>query len=180
MKPTPSKPPRKPLRLKHYNYSQTGFYFITICIQDFRCLFSEVVGEAMILNGAGVIIKTWLLEIEKKFPNVKLDEFIIMPNHFHAIIEITDTVGAGFPRPHNAPPSNIGRENPAPTLGQIVGYFKYQSTKHVNLLNQTPAKKLWQKNYYEHIIRTEETLKKIREYIATNPLKWRLDKLYVK
>ncbi len=116
-------------------------------------------------------------ELPKYYPNFKLDEFVIMPNHVHGIITIikpcNHNVGARFPRP-----SIVGGET-APlretTLGQMIGYFKYQSTKQINILRQTPGISVWQRNYYEHIIRDESDLNKIHEYIAYNPLQWDWD-----
>ena len=132
-----------------------------------------------------------------KYPHIVLHEYVIMPNHFHAIVEITD-VGAGFARPNNITNNNIndwtnnnilgqmddkilgwvnddvfGRANPAPTVGNIIGYFKYQTTKKINL----PIK-LWQRNYYEHIIRNEQAYQNIANYIINNPSKWKEDKFY--
>ncbi len=109
-----------------------------------------------------------LLEIPAHFPNILLNSQILMPNHLHGIIIITDApakgrVGAGLPRPY---------EVKRPTLGQIVGFFKYQSTKHLNKIFHTPGSPLWQRNYYEHVIRNEDDLEEIRGYIENNPAKW--------
>ncbi len=115
--------------------------------------------------------------LPKHYHNIQLDEFVIMPNHVHGIITIikpcNHNVGAGFPRPQS-----MGAET-APlrkiTLGQMIGFFKYQSTKQINILQQTPGISVWQRNYYEHIIRNETDLNKIREYIFHNPLQWDWD-----
>ena len=172
---------RKQIRLKKYDYSDAGWYFVTICTQNRECLFGNIINNKMILNKFGEIIKQYWLEIQIHFNNVELDEFVIMPNHFHGIIiirNIKQNVGAGFPRPINS----FG-----PTLGQIVGYFKYQTTKHINILikgsgNPTPTKEpnkikqFFQRLYYEHIIRNEFDLHRIRQYIKDNSINWENDK----
>jgi len=181
------------IRLKGYDYSQEGLYFVTICCQHRECLFGKIVGGKMILNNAGKIVDDCWLAIPNHFPNVILHEYVIMPNHFHGIIEIT--VGAGSARPNdNTRPArpdvnivnnindnanlermDLGRANPAPTVGNIVGYFKYHTTKRIDL-----PTKLWQRNYYEHIIRNERSFNHIAEYIVNNPNMWNKDKFYKK
>ena len=172
---------RKPNRLKKYDYSDTGWYFVTICTKDKHKYFGNVVDNKMVLNEFGKIVKQCWLEIPNHFNNIELDECIMMPNHIHGIIVIRNTnyvVGAGFPRPANPF---------CPTLGQIIGYFKYQSTKHINILtkgsgNPTPTKEsnkikqIFQRSYYDHIIRNENNLNRIRQYIRDNPLNWNKDR----
>jgi len=173
---------RRSIRLKNYDYSQAGAYFITICTQDRECLFGEIIDDKMILNDAGEIIQEFHAVTESHFNDIHIFPFIIMPNHYHAII----TVGAGFPRPcvendfgqNNTGHNDIGRGNPAPTLGNIVGYFKYQTSKQINIMRGTPGQILWQRNYYEHIIRNEDDHSRICEYIDNNPLKWKMDSLH--
>jgi len=174
---------RQSIRLKNYDYSQSGFYYVTICNQNRKCLFGDVVNGKMILNEFGKIIKSVWQSLPKRFPIV-LDVFQIMPNHIHMIIHI---VGAGSSRPIKGSSRPITGSS-RPTLGQIIGYFKYQSTKQINniwldnptngLDNPTPTgkiQKIFQRNYYEHIIRTETNLNKIRQYIKTNPKIWDRD-----
>lgn len=171
-------PKRKSIRLKHYDYSLPGRYYVTICTQDRRCLFGEISGGEMILNDAGKIINRWWLEIQERFKNVALDQYQITPNHIHGVAVI---VGVGLPNPRGDGGRN-GRGNPAPTrmerstLGQIIAYFKYQSTKQINALRGTPGKRLWQRNFYENIIRTKNDLRKIRKYIENNPQMWDRDR----
>ena len=155
---------RQSIRLKNYDYSKSGYYYITMCTENRTCIFGNIFNGKMVLNDVGKIVNDVLLTIPKRFDNVGLDEFVIMPNHIHGIVII---VGAGVSRP---------------ILGQIIGHFKYQSTKHINNLsgseNPTPTieiKKIFQRNYYEHIIRNEIELNKIREYIKNNPLFWNQD-----
>jgi len=172
---------RKSIRLKKYDYSNAGWYFVTICTQNRECLFGDIINNKMVLNQFSEIVNKYWMEIQNHFNNVELDEFVIMPNHIHGIITIQNSkqyVGAGFPRPINLF---------TPTLGQIIGYFKYQSTKHINILikgsgNPTPTnqrrqlKQFFQRSYYEHIIRNENDLNRIRQYIRDNPMNWNDDR----
>jgi len=170
---------RRSIRLKGYDYSQAGSYFITICTQNRVHRFGEIVDGEMKLNEAGLMVNVFCKNTERHFENIKFDLYTTMPNHFHAII----TVGAGSPRPmnNNGAMNNNGQGNPAhtppPTIGNIMGYFKYQTTKHINLINKSPGRKLWQRNYWEHIIRNENEYQRIFQYILNNPRKWEQDKL---
>jgi putative transposase len=162
---------RKSVRMKDFDYSQAGAYFVTICTQNKECLFGEIVKGEMVLNDAGRIVQTTWDELPTRYTNVTLDTYAIMPNHFHGIIILNpEPVGARSSRPNND-----GRENRAPTLGKIIAYFKYQTTKQINMARNTGTQKLWQRNYYEHVIRNDSDLNQIREYISQNALKWELD-----
>ena len=163
--------------MKEYDYSHPGAYFITICTQNKECLLGEITNGKMELNIAGQIIKKWWLELPHKFPNIKNDEHIIMPNHFHGIITIVETnVGADL----RVCPENQGEHIGSP-LRKIIQWFKTMTTneyirgvKHNGLLSF--HRKFWQRNYYEHVIRNEDELNKIREYIRNNPLRWHFDR----
>ena len=123
------------------------------------------INEEMQPNQFGQTVMEWWNEIENHFPYVELDAFVLMPNHSHGIVVFTNNpkpVGAGRPRPMG--------------LGQVMGYFKYQSTKQINFIRQTPGLTIWQRNYYERIIQNETELNRIREYIEVNPAKWDSDK----
>ena len=166
---------RKPNRLKGYDYSGAGGYFITVCVQDRQTILGKIENNKMVLNNIGNMVDYWWHETFNKFKNASIDEYIIMPNHIHGIINI---VGAGSPCPDNDindVSNNKGRGNRAPTLGQIIAYFKYQSTKQINLLNNSPGVKIWQRSFHDHIIRDDKTLNKIREYITSNPVNWEND-----
>jgi len=177
MKYDPERHHRRSVRLRGYDYSQAGAYFVTICTPDRACLFGDVADGVMRLNDAGRVVERCWHEIPIHFPHVELDEFVIMPNHVHGVIVI---VGAGSPRPYVASGAGtITGAETAPlraTLGQMVAYFKYQSTKHINIMRGTPGIPVWQRNYYEHIIRDDESLNRIREYIINNPMQWALDR----
>ena len=246
---------RRSIRLKGYDYSQSGLYFITMCCHKRACLFGEIVVNPknhlpkMVLNAAGKIANKCWMEIPKHFPNVILHEYVIMPNHVHGIIEITQNVGARFvddnesvgaktvddnesvgtktvddnepvgaktvgaknfsplPRqrsPENEQPDIINRANidsnkneqhgifnranidsplqpprsPSKTIGSIVRGFKIGVTKWMR--NNTDVHDVWQRNYYDHIIRNEQSYHNITEYIKNNPVKWADDKFFVK
>jgi len=172
---------RHSIRLRKYDYSSGGTYFVTICAFQRECLFGEVIGGEMRLNEVGHVVEEWWASVIKHFDGISIDQYVIMPNHFHGIVAI---VGAGFPRPDSCDTAEIhvgetqGGVTPPlrkPTLGQIVGYFKYQSTKQINALRDNPGCPVWQRNYYEHVVRNEDDLTNIRQYIVNNPLKWDLD-----
>jgi REP-associated tyrosine transposase len=200
---------RRSIRLKNYDYSKNGGYFVTVCTQDREILFGEIAEGRMKLNRLGEIVDRIWNQLPIHFPNIQLDQFVIMPNHIHGIIIITPIpppqgavtaplhfhrvkikrnapnsngiVGAGFPRPPlpiPIPPPKGAETAPLQKrpLGQMVAYLKYQTTQHINKIIGLPGKRIWQRNYYEHIIRNEYTLSKIRKYIAYNPLRWELDR----
>ena len=176
MKFNPNIHHRTSIRLKNYDYSQAGLYFITICTEHRHCLFGTIQNGDMVLNDAGnMIVKQWH-ELPNRFPSVLLHEYVVMPNHFHGIIESVGAIPCGCPdRPGTSP---------APTVGDVIGAFKSLSTneyiKNVKQNNWQPfAGKLWQRNYYEHIIRNEESYLTIAEYIQNNPLKWQEDKYHM-
>lgn len=168
---------RRSLRLKSHDYSHPGAYFVTICAYNRECLFGNIAEGKIIFKERGNIVDHCWREIPAHFPQVELDGFVIMPNHIHGIIWINNSAGAGFPRPNveNAKCNIIGRGDRAPTLGQIVAYFKYEAAKQVNKLRNTPGVRFWQRNYYEHIVRDDTELNHIRQYIIENPLRWDMD-----
>ncbi len=158
---------RKSIRLRNYDYSLPGSYFVTICVKDRKNLFGDIIDGVMHLNQYGMIVKSMWDEITNHYNGILLDEFIVMPNHVHGIIIIIDNVvGARSPRPYNR----------KITLGNIIAFFKYHSTKHINEIRGTPGVPVWQRNYYDHIIRNQKSFRKIQEYISTNPERWQWNK----
>ena len=190
---------RRSIRLKGYDYSQAGLYFVTIVCQNREHFFGKIENGKMILNDAGKMVNDEWLKLPERFHNIRLHEYIVMPNHFHAILEIIDaTVGAtlvvapdngggeplvgGQPRgvAPTTPPTKIPTNKK--TLGDIVGAFQSITTveyiRGVKTKNWKPFdKKIWQRNYWEHIIRNEKSYNNISEYIRNNPQKWDNDKL---
>lgn len=179
---------RKSIRLQDYDYSASGFYFVTICIKNMECLFGNIVNSIVNLSDFGVIASNLWQEIPDNFDGVEIDEFIIMPNHIHGIIKITcrglinqtPTLMVNSPTTliTNELESNISDANNLMKsdkylLGKIIRYFKAKTTKKIRDNNFYFQ---WQKNYYEHIIKSEESLNSIRIYILNNPSRWILEK----
>jgi len=155
--------------LKGYDYSENGAYFITVCAKNRELLFEEE-GVKRILNQEW--LNTGLIR-----QNVILNEFVVMPNHLHGIIIITQGVGAyGNVGAYRYTPLQNRFRSPSKTVGAIIRGFKSTTTKQINLFHKTPGIPIWQRNYYEHVIRNEGELNKTREYIRNSPLKWDLDK----
>ena len=175
----PDKHHRRSIRLKGYDYAQSGAYFVTICTKDRECLFGDIVDGEMRLNDMGHMVARVWNEIPGHFPHDDVDEFIIMPNHFHGVIVIRNDIRRGeVSSPSGGGNDQIqGGETPPlrKRLGQIVAFFKYQSAKHINQSRKTPGHAVWQRNYYEHIIRCDDELNRIRQYIIDNPAQWWVD-----
>ncbi len=162
-------PRRKSVRLKEYDYSQRGYYFVTICTYNRFELFGTMESGEMALNQFGDIAqKVW-----QDLPNhheVELDEFIIMPNHVHGIIINNNPVGNRPACSANIPACSVNKNN---NLSVVVGSYKSSVTKQINKINNDGFR--WQKSFYDHIIRTTDSLKNIREYIVNNPEMWEND-----
>ena len=199
---------RKSIRLRGYDYSKEGLYFITICTADRKCLFGKIVSvgvqdiepiqsindsemtigvenfeprrQEMILNDAGKIANECWLMIPEHFPDVFLHEHIVMPNHVHGIIELTKSpVGVqNFePKRENFEPRrNEYQKIISRSIGSIVRGFKIGVTKWFR--NNTDIENIWQRNYYEHIIRNEHSYEKIADYIIENPNNWEIDDFF--
>ncbi len=193
---------RRSIRLKGYDYTNEGLYFITICCHNRNCLFGTILNCEMVLNDAGKIAEQCWLEIPEHFTNAVLHEFVIMPNHVHGIVEF---VGANHHSPENANhhssenanhhssefgannvSNNIRANNDSPlprphgtskTIGSLVRGFKIGVTKWFRA--NTIVETVWQRNYWENIIRDDESYEKISNYIKNNPAKWKDDKFNV-
>lgn len=179
---------RRSIRLQGYDYSQTGAYFATLCCDHRKCLFGEILGEEMRINNFGRVVQTVWNELPDHYPDVALDAFVIMPNHVHGIIMLTNgnftsSLGAGLkPAPtediSGLYPVGAGFK-PAPrrhSLPEIIRALKTFSAKNINLLRSTSGVPVWQRNYYERVIRNEEELNAARQYIADNPARWNEDR----
>ncbi len=187
----PQKHHRRSIRLQGYDYSQEGAYFVTIVTWRREFLFGNIVNGEMMLSPYGEIVQKWWGEIPVHFPNVETGAFVIMPNHIHGIIFIVgerrgtvsvpkDDGENSISENNDMSGQNLGGKTPplrvfngTPTLGQIIAYFKYQSTKEMNKVeNAGVVTKFWQRNYYEHIIRDGKDLQNKTDYIEANPLLW--------
>ena len=170
---------RRSIRLKGYDYTQPGAYFVTICTHGRKMLFGRVVDGEMQLNEFGEIVREeWF-----RSPDIRAEielfptEFVVMPNHIHGIVWIVETdtdVGAHSRAPLRRDRAPLHR--PPRSLGSFIAGFKSVVTKRINALRETPGARVWQRNYYERIIRDERALNAIRRYILTNPSRWSLDR----
>ncbi len=167
---------RRSIRLKEFDYSSENGYFITCVTRDRYCLFGQIVKGEMLLNEFGEIVrKEWFHTAELR-PNIELmdDEFVVMPNHIHGIIWITNGSRGTLQRAPTPTIEQFGKpvSNSIPT---IIRLFKSTTTKQINLLRQTPGKPVWQRNYYEHVIRSENDYENHADYIENNPLGWEIN-----
>jgi REP element-mobilizing transposase RayT len=179
----PQKHNRRSLRLKGYDYASPGLYFVTICTHNQLCLFGQVTNGTMVLNKWGKIARDEWRRTASIRDNVALDAFVVMPNHVHGIIQIIDTdnnvvVGAYRDTPllRNIDPDQQPEfRSPSKTVGAIVRGYKSAVTTRINKKRNTAGRKVWQRNYHDHIIRDRESLERIRYYIRNNPSQWEKD-----
>jgi putative transposase len=156
---------RHSIRLQGYDYSQVGAYFVTIVAWRREMLFGEIVDGKMVSNDFGKIVAEKWQWLETQYNYVELGIWVVMPNHHHGILIIHDD-GRGDSRIAPTPPA---KRKP---LGGLIGAFKTVSTKQINLLRNTEGQVVWQRNYYEHIIRNEQEMDRITRYIESNPSRW--------
>ena len=174
---------RKIPRIPDFDYSQPGAYFVTIVTQERKQLFGHIIDGEMVLNEVGRMVTDIWAGIPSHFPNVELGEFVIMPNHIHGIISITveatHAVAAQdetlVEATHASPLPRVSRGPLPGSIGAIIGSFKSAATKRFHEIPNNPEKRLWQRSYYEHVIRNERDLQAIYEYIIANPMNWEKD-----
>ncbi len=194
---------RRSIRLQGYDYSRAGAYFVTILVKSRACVLGEVVEGEMHLSEIGEIVEEVLESVSARYPGVEIDAYVIMPNHVHVIIVITED-GEAAAKESGARSDSVRAEHdlPLPALAdsltvsespdeqalvrlhrrqmllpKIVGYFKMNAAKRANLILGASGQPFWQRNYYEHIIRDADALDRIRTYIANNPANWSQDQL---
>ena len=173
-------PGRKGTRLGEFDYSKHGAYFITICTEGRKHILSEIVcdidtagelnpnesvGEGSPLpqlSAFGKIVDRWINTIPEKYPNISVDRYVIMPDHIHLLLFV----------------ENIGRGDPSPTISTVVGWFKFHSTKDINAVSNASGRKIFQRSFYDHIIRNQHDYDEVAKYIYENPMRWKFDKLY--
>ena len=159
---------RRSLRLREYDYSQAGAYFITICTKNRECTFGDVLDGEMVLNDAGrIVAEEWMKSADVR-NEIELDAFVVMPNHIHGVVFIRrgDRPVAPTSEPILAP-------GPKPkSIGSFIGGFKPIVTKRINELRDSRGTPVWQRNYYEHVIRDEDDMNRICQYILDNPARW--------
>lgn len=181
---------RRSIRLKGYDYSKPGYYFVTLCTKDRECLLGEISDSRIHLNEMGNTVDCIWREIPSCFPNVVIDQCMIMPNHFHGIIRIlgenqnkdaakgrglmnqTPTLQRSSDGDSNSD-QWIMMKDPALTLGKIIRFLKARSTQAIR--KNMGISFYWQRNYFEHIVRDKSELFRIREYIRENPANWSMD-----
>ncbi|MDP2673707.1 MAG: transposase [Dehalococcoidia bacterium] len=171
---------RRAIRLPHYDYASSGAYFVTVCSQGRRRVFGAA--------GMRSLVEEAWDQIPDHFPNTRTDEFVVMPNHVHGIVWIVEGDGVsakqmlrrrrGVGAQHAAPlPEHGVRPFVLPgSLGAIIRSFKAAVSRRINLAKDTPGQGVWQRGYYERVVRNEDELRSVREYIRLNPLKWRFDR----
>lgn len=190
MKYKPAIHHHRSIRLKGYDYSKQGMYFITICCHQRKCWFGKIENENMVLNEYGMIAFNEWYDLPNRFPNIVLGEFVIMPNHMHRIIVIkpfdvisSESVSGANPDPTKQTGTTEQPEPTNPTIGDMIGAYKSLTAVEclkifkTNNINQMMGK-LWQRNYYEHIVRDEQSLNRISTYIINNPKNWQIDKFH--
>jgi REP element-mobilizing transposase RayT len=165
---------RRSIRLRGFDYSQRGIYFVTICTHKNQCVLGRIVDSTVVLTDAGwAVRKTWL-SMPERFPGIVLDRFVVMPNHIHGVIAIVreslraDRKPATQGAASSAPPT-------VPSLGAMIRAFKSVSAIEINCISGRHGHPVWQRNYYEHIVRDGRDLQKIFKYMAENPVRWESD-----
>lgn len=184
----PKKHRRRSIRLKGYDYSQVGSYFITICCANHECRFGFVANDEMMFNDYGKIAHQEWIRLKERFPRFQLDVFQIMPNHMHAILVLDDLVGATLAvNPDDGVETNDrscddrAQASRPPMVGDIIGAYKSLVVNECLSIYKSRNEimgKLWQRNYYEHIIRNQQSYQKISNYIINNPVHWQTDKFH--
>ena len=168
---------RRSTRLSDYDYAQPGAYFITICTQGRICLFGDVKDGEILLNPLGRIAKECWMSLPQHFNRVSLDLVVVMPNHVHGIVRIAED---GRSRSRGtacrAPTMERFSHPDRGSLPTIIRSFKSSATKRINELRSTQGAQVWQRNYYDRVIRNERELDAIRQYLVDNPEKWPEDK----
>jgi len=159
----PDRHQRHSIRLLEHDYSQPGAYFVTVCTLNRVEMFGDVVDNEMVLNGYGRIVGECWRWLSAQYPYVRLDEWVVMPNHLHGVLILGET---GV---------QTSSEPAGKSLGRLVGAFKTISTKRINEARCKVGGLVWQRDFYDHILRGEQDLNRIREYIAGNPHRWAED-----
>lgn len=175
----PLKHHRRSIRLPEYDYSQAGAYYVTIVTWHRECLFGEVVNGEMKLNQFGLVAKQQWEKLPKRFPNIELGAFVVMPNHEHGIIVITDGRGTAENRmgfdgesSRRAPTREQFQKPVKGSIPTIIRSYKSAVAYRINLMRRTDGVPVWQRNYYEHVIRDNKDLQNTTNYIESNPMMW--------
>ena len=164
---------RRSIRLKEFDYTQPGIYFITICTYQRKSTLGNIIDDQMALSEFGKIIVSEWLFLPVRFPHISLDQWVVMPNHLHGIIQINYVQ-------KNVSPISVDKPGSRPgSINAVIQNFKSITTRKINSLRNQKGNPFWQRNYYEHVVRNEQSLAEIREYVVNNPFRWKIDKLYI-
>ena len=161
---------RRSMRLPEYDYTRGGVYFVTICTYRFASLFGRIVNGNVQLNGLGRLVEEEWRRTAEIRPSVDVDLFVVMPNHVHGLLRISDSQAECIPE--------VSTTISANSLGSIIAQFKSIVTKRSRSLANSPSLSIWKRNYYDHIVRNERSLERIRNYIVENPSRWSEDRFY--
>ena len=168
---------RKSIRLSDYDYSRPGLYFVTICCQNRKFIFGRIADGEMILNAFGNIAHECVAKISGHFPTAEIDRFVIMPNHVHLLIFIrSEDTFHNIRAIRELPLRERMESRRKMLLPKIIGYYKMNVTKRVNTLRQRSGSTIWQRNYYEHVVRNDDERNRLRRYIFNNPPCWEYDR----
>lgn len=171
---------RRSVRLREYDYRSFGAYFITICTYERRSLFGNIREGEVTLSEMGAYVRAEWMRTAEMRPHVMLDAFVVMPNHFHAVVLFEDMSLSS--ENDGTATSRACCCTPLPqapvALGAVVNGFKASVTTRINTLRNTPGVPVWQRNYHEHIVRSGASLQALRKYVATNPARWYEDVLH--
>ncbi len=165
---------RRSIRLPQYDYTRAGAYFVTLCCHQKKCLFGEIERGIMELNAIGEVVQQVWLNLPNHFPQVELDDFVIMPNHLHGIVCLLGNDDLINSEPSITPTTQMLNGTIKGSLGAILQNFKSVSTRRVNKVTRNSGT-IWQRNYYERVIRGDRAYENIKRYIQQNPLKWEQD-----
>ncbi len=171
----PDRHHRRSVRLPQYDYTRIGAYFVTICTRDRECLLGRAVGEAIMLSRYGRIVEEEWQRTETLRENVRLDAHVIMPNHIHGVVVITQDMARHVPTPDESPIRRFAWPVPR-SLSAIVGSYKSAGTRRISRARGTPGTSVWQVRFHERIIRNDDELTRARLYIANNPARWMDDR----
>ena len=172
MTESPRYRPRRSIRLQGYDYTRPGAYFVTICSADRQCILGKIVSGQCNLSDLGKTVAAFWEEIPRHFAHATLDEFVVMPNHLHGIVVLSGRRDTAC----RVPTTEQFGKPVAGSLPTIVRAFKSAATQRVNRVHGVQGARIWQGNYYEHVVRDEASLNRIRHYIETNPQRWELDR----
>jgi REP-associated tyrosine transposase len=168
---------RRTIRLSGWDYSADGAYFVTVCTSDRSHLFGEIADGHMRVNALGAVVADSWRWLASQYTHVTLDDWCLMPNHLHGLLILTGRGGSRTALTDTSTPGGDAVMTPRKPVGRLIGAFKTVSTKHINRLRNTPAEVVWQRNFWEHIVRDDGEMDLVRAYIRDNPTNWSSDAL---